>query len=239
MHPSYSVSSEALRSQLEIISNLNFSTITLDELSKGQDYISSAKRLVLSFDDGYISNYLFAFPAVKDRGMVGTFFCAVSLIGKKNMMTWSHLREMAAEKMSVQSHGFLHRPLATLKKKEIYEDLRISKHELENNLGQKVSYLSLPHGSFNKYVINAAREIGYNGICTSSIGYNKGHAYLLKRILVRSEYSLDKYEELITGRSSLSLLRFSEKMKSLIKNTIGHGNYLKLYHSFIRIGKNK
>ena len=50
------------------------------------------------------------------------------------MMTWSNLKEMISEGMSVQSHGFSHRPLASLSKEEIYEDLKRSKTELEENL---------------------------------------------------------------------------------------------------------
>jgi len=235
MHPSYFVASETFRAQLQVISSLSFLAITLAELSKRQENMDNSKRVIVCFDDGYVGNYLQAFPALKERGMVATFFCAVGLVGQKNMMSWSQLKEMASEGMSIQSHGFSHKPLASLNKMQIYEDLRISKDKLENNLGEKVSYLSLPHGSFNRYVIHAAKEIGYDRICISLIGYNKGHEYCLKRILVRSDYGPEKYEALITGQSNFILPKFSQKMKSLIKSTMGHGNYLRLYHYFYGI----
>jgi len=235
IHPSYFVSAETFRSQLQSISNLHLLAITLAELSKHHENIDNAKKVILSFDDGYVGNYLCAFPELKAQGMVATFFCAVSLIGKKNMMTWSNLKEMISEGMSVQSHGFSHRPLASLSKEEIYEDLKRSKTELEDNLGERVAYLSLPHGSFNRHVISAAKEIGYEKICTSLIGYNTGDEYLLRRILFRSDDNPQKYEKLITGRYNFLFPKFIEKMKTAIKNSIGHGNYLRLYHYFHKI----
>ncbi len=229
-HPSYFVSSRALRSQLQIISDLNYRTISLDDLSKENRCADNSKKIILSFDDGYISNYLCTFPAIRNQDMVATFFCPVALVGEKNMMSWSQLKEMASEGMSIQSHGFSHRPLASLNKTEIYEDLRISKNELENNLGERVSYLSLPHGSSNSYVIKAAKEVGYKRICSSSIGYNKGNEYCLRRILIRSEYDLAKYQEIVSGEVNFSFLKLSYKAKLLLKSMIGHQNYLNVYH---------
>lgn len=236
MHPSYFVSLEAFESQLQVIADFNLLPITLCELSKDKEKTNNSKKIIiLSFDDGYVGNYLHAFPALKEQRMTATFFCAVGSVGQKNMMAWSQIKEMASQGMSIQSHGFSHKPLASLNEKDIYEDLRISKKELENKLGEKVSYLSLPHGSFTRYVIQAAKEIGYERICTSLIGYNKGHEYCLKRILVRSDYGPEKYEALITGQSNFILPKFCQEMKSLIKNTMGHENYLKLYHYFYGI----
>lgn len=230
MHPSYFVSSKAFKEQLQLISDLNLSTISMDDLTKTE----TSGNIILSFDDGLIGNYLYAFPAIKEQGMVATFFCAVSLIERKGMMTWSQLKEMAREGMSIQSHGYSHRPLASLSKREIWEELKRSKDELEDRLGNKVSYLSLPHGSFNEYVITTAKEIGYNKICTSLIGYNKGDEYLLKRIFTSSEYDLHKYKEIITARHNFVFLQFTQKIKSLIKDIVGHQNYLNLYDLLIR-----
>ena len=230
MLPSYFVSSKLFRAQLQLISNLNISTISLNGLTK----IEGAGKIIISFDDGLIGNYFYAFPAIKEHGMVATFFCAVSLIGKKGMMTWSQLKDMARENMSIQSHGFSHKPLASLSKKEILDELKRSKVELEDRLGNKVSYLSLPHGSFNDYVINASKEIGYERICTSLIGYNKGDEYLLKRIFVNSEYDLNKYERIITAQYNFAFLKLTQKIKTLIKDTVGHQNYLALYDLLAR-----
>ena len=235
MHSSYYVALDAFKSHLQLLAKLKFQTLTLDELPGPED---DGSRIILSFDDGYIGNYLHAFPAIKSHEMTATFFCAVSLIGKKNMMTWSQLKEMMAEKMSIQSHGYSHRPLASLNRKEIYDELKRSKNELENRLGVKVPFLSLPHGSASKYVINAAKEIGYEKICTSSIGYNKGDEFCLRRILASSQFDLRKFEEIITGKTDFSLASFSKGVKQVIKNIIGHKNYLGMYH-FVNKLRNK
>ena len=130
---------------------------------------------------------------------------------------------------------FSHKPLASLKKEKIYDELKRSKSELEDRLGVKVSYISLPHGSFNHYVIKTAREVGYEKVCTSEVGYNNGYEYLLKRINIRSEYSMKTFSDIITGRYSFTFLRYAQHFKLSMKNIVGHDNYLKAYHLFVKM----
>lgn len=235
MHPSYYIALDSFKSHLQLISELKIQTLKLDDLPGPED---KGPKIILSFDDGYIGNYLHAFPAIKSHEMTATFFCAVSLIGKRDMMTWSQLREMTAANMSIQSHGFSHRPLASLNRREIYDDLKKSKYELEDKLGVKVPFLSLPHGSASKYVIDTAKEIGYDRICTSSIGYNKGDEFCLRRILASSQHDLHKFEEIITGKTDFTLANYSRGVKQVIKNIVGHKNCLSIYH-FINKLRNK
>jgi peptidoglycan/xylan/chitin deacetylase (PgdA/CDA1 family) len=228
IHPSYMVPLESFNNQLELIAASSISSLTIGEISESARKSDAA--VALTFDDGYLGNYSLAFPSLAQRQMKATFFCAVSLIGRPYMMDWTHLREMAAAGMSIQSHGLSHKPLASLAKKELDRELRQSKSELEQNLGQEVACVSLPHGSYNRAVVKAAADMGYRSICTSVPGYNRGHEFLLRRVNVRSEFDLEKFRSIVSGKQSFVLSNMVLMLKSLVKNMIGHETYLRIYH---------
>ena len=63
------------RHQIEFFKN-TFSVVTMEEViaaSKGETILPN-KALLLTFDDGYIDNYTYAFPILKEYGMQGSFF---------------------------------------------------------------------------------------------------------------------------------------------------------------------
>ena len=122
MHTSYLIEPDVFSSQLDLLKKMHINTLSIDDLFSVNSSINKTKKILITFDDGFIGNYNFAFPVLKKRGMNAVFFCAVSAIGKKNMMTWTNLREMVSENMSVQSHGYSHKPLASLPKRDVYND---------------------------------------------------------------------------------------------------------------------
>lgn len=55
----------------------NFHVVTMEQVVEAwniKDGVLPENALLLTFDDGYIDNYLTAFPLLKERGMQGSFF---------------------------------------------------------------------------------------------------------------------------------------------------------------------
>lgn len=62
--------------QLDFFQN-NFNVVTMEQVIEAwnsQNGSLPENALLLTFDDGYIDNYLTAFPLLKERGMQGSFF---------------------------------------------------------------------------------------------------------------------------------------------------------------------
>lgn len=232
MHHSYYVSAKNFTTHLDIIKELGRMTVPLDLLHNKSD--KGLKKeplpLVVSFDDGHVGNYEIAFPLLAAKDMTGVFFCATSLIGKEKMLSWRQIREMSDSGMSIQSHSVSHLPLASLNKEEITYELQASKEILEDKTGKPVSFLSLPHGSYNTFTLTAAKKSGYKSICTSIFGYNSGTEYCLNRILLSSGYSMEDFRDIVTTAYSFQAMRMKQKMKYTVRELIGHRNYLRLYH---------
>ena len=82
---SATISPEAFRKQIQALSDAGYNAISLDQL---RDYVYNgtplpAKPIVLTFDDGYLSNYADAFPVLKEYNMKAT----ISSIGVPSART--------------------------------------------------------------------------------------------------------------------------------------------------------
>ncbi len=62
----------------------NFDVLTFSELYHALQVSSLPKRpLIITFDDGYRDNYLYAYPIIKRHGLPATFFLTTGYIGHK------------------------------------------------------------------------------------------------------------------------------------------------------------
>jgi hypothetical protein len=76
---------------------------------------------------------------------------------------WDALRKMAAEGLSVCSHGNLHALVNRLTPEELVEDLSVSKQRIETELGDAAPppVFAYPAGGLNRRTIAAVGEAGY------------------------------------------------------------------------------
>jgi peptidoglycan/xylan/chitin deacetylase (PgdA/CDA1 family) len=152
---------------LQYLKEHNFVIVSASKLLKIERLSAYNKYIVITFDDGWVGNYLFAYPLLKEFGFKATFFISPQLIGKEGYLTWDQLREMSKNGMDIQSHGLSHKPLGTLSREELETEILQSKEVIKNNTGVNVSLLSLPHGSKSLY-LNKILEINYFKACFSS-----------------------------------------------------------------------
>ena len=113
------ISVDTFRAQIEALHEAGFKTVSLQQL---YDYVHFGtelpeKPIVLTFDDGYFSNYEYAFPILQEYDMQATIFAIGVSVGKDNYKDTDHAmtphfgadeaREMVDSGLiSVQSHTF-------------------------------------------------------------------------------------------------------------------------------------
>lgn len=101
------------------------------------------------------------------------------------IVSWEAAREMSDNGITLGSHTASHCLLSEAEPREVLDELRRSKAELERGLGKKVEHLAYPDGRYNSFVVDAARACGYRSACTTQDFINKigGNPYLLGRQL--------------------------------------------------------
>lgn len=147
-----------------------------------------SRPIMISFDDGYLDNYLNAYLLLRKYGMTAAFYIITSLVGAEDRLAAGHIREMAANGMSIGSHTVSHRQLGDLGTEEATNEMSLSRLYLEGLLQKPVQFIAYPKGSYNESTGAVARETGYWGGFsilpgTCSRGTN---SYMLRRIPVFS-----------------------------------------------------
>lgn len=130
--------------------------------------------IIVTFDDGYLSNYEVAYPILKELEIPATIFVVTDTVGavggegKVNYshFTWEQAKEMVDSGLiDIQSHTNDHVKLGTLNRDAVNFELRKSKYLIEKNLDITCDIIAYPYGSYNDSVIEASHKAGYKAQC--------------------------------------------------------------------------
>ncbi len=168
--------------QMKYLYDNGYKTATLEELEKfiKGEILLPKKTVVLTFDDGYLSNYLYAYPILKKYDFKAAIFVVTSTIcdspeeytpDKSTHLSWKEMKE-GGYRFSYQSHTHnLHQLnmdkksyLMTHSYDDIVQDLRISKDKLN------ADFFAYPYGFYDEDIIITLKRIGFKMAFTVTNG---------------------------------------------------------------------
>lgn len=164
----------------------------LDLVRESGLHASSVRRLLdapaprgvaFTFDDGHVSN-AWAAEALHRAGASGDFFVNSAHVGTPGFLDWAALREMADAGMSIQSHGHQHRYLDELDAAAVDDELRRSKQTIEDRIGHAVTLFAPPGGRVAPGLLQTARRLGYDAVCSSRVDVWNGRANEVPRFAI-------------------------------------------------------
>jgi peptidoglycan/xylan/chitin deacetylase (PgdA/CDA1 family) len=139
---------------------------------------------IITFDDGWKSQYDVAWPIMKKFGYPFTLFIYTEGVrgghfGGGEAITWEQLAEMRDAGIDIQAHSETHqdlrKPYDKVAKKKLsppeYEqwlqnEVGRSKETLEQRLGIKVNCFAVPYGFYNQHIKEIATRAGYEAMFT-------------------------------------------------------------------------
>lgn len=174
-HSSYAVRASDFRRQMEYLMSRGYAAVTLDELLEKDRRPSSgtSKRVLITFDDGYLDNYTNAFPILNDLGLPAVIFLVADFSRRTNwwdtplgvpearLLDPSHIEEMAAGRIEFGSHTLTHRSLPGLDDAALGEELRASRKAIEQVARKPVRAFSYPYSHVDHRVKLAVQDAGY------------------------------------------------------------------------------
>lgn len=190
---------------------------------KGDEFLylmqnSSEKRnkcVLITFDDGFLDNYIYAYPILKKYKIRAMLFVATEFICDYDikperfklkehkdlwnivfsdrkyevMCTWNEIKEMEADGVfDIQSHGHSHRIPEFIRKNDyekIENDLKLSSEIIQSYCNKEPNHLAWPKGKYNEKTLDIAKRIGYKVLYTTERGINKGDLLGIKRIAAK------------------------------------------------------
>jgi peptidoglycan/xylan/chitin deacetylase (PgdA/CDA1 family) len=211
------------RRQMKYLHDEGFYTPTLSELEafvKGQADLPE-KSVILTFDDGYESNYIYAFPILKQYNLKAVINLIGALIPEKNgefdpqvltylshaqlkQMTDSGLVEIGSHTYDLHKKDARNRSMVSVyDKQKITDDFQMLNSKLQELLGDSPVVIAYPYGVFNDKTIEASKEAGYTLGFTIQRGYVKPGDDLLKlnRFAVPPSMEFSEFVEVVAGSS--------------------------------------
>ncbi|MBE6066274.1 MAG: polysaccharide deacetylase family protein [Clostridium lundense] len=200
------LSKDLFEAQMKFLKDKNYTTLSLDEL---YDFIASnkpipQKSVVLTFDDGYVDNYLNAYPILKKYNFRATIFVITDNVDKySHTINSSQIKEMSLNGIDIMSHTEKHEDLSTLNYDNQLYTMKTSQKFLEKVLDKKVNYIAYPYGRWNKDTLKAAKDSGHTmAFSTSGTWTDKSDGiYKLDRVYISSNFDLTEFERRLANRN--------------------------------------
>jgi len=119
------------------------------------------RGVVITFDDGWATQYHFAFPTLRRLGLTATFFVYTNGIARDHVfMSWDEVRELRDAGMTIGSHSRSH-PLLTDANVSLTDEVEGSRELITRNLGTAPDFFAYPYGEWNQRVAAAVKAAGY------------------------------------------------------------------------------
>lgn len=222
--PVYSVTPDAFAQQLDALLARGFRSVRLGEPPAGRD-------VLITFDDGDVSNVEVALPLLRERGMTAEFFVTSDFVGTAGMLSPADVRTLSEAGMGIGSHGRSHRFLEDLDDGELVAELRDSRELLQRLTGEPIDAIALPGGRGAERERRVALELGYRHLLGSVPGRNArprpGH--WMQRFAVTRHMSVDDVVSRVTWRGLAPRVAVARhRLLQVPKRLLGNAGYERL-----------
>ncbi len=233
-HPAYFCTDAAFEEQMKYLVREGYHTISLDDFmafQAGQESLPS-KPIILTFDDGFATNYQYAFPILKKYGLTATIFVTLDPNCRNfqkwrkadRPLTYEEIQEMSDYGISIESHSMTHPYLSKLAPQSARWELEESKHRLEEILKKPIRYIAIPSGAYSGIVKHLIDQIGYKAAFCMLKGTNNkiSDRLALRRLVIGRDFNLEDFRRVLQPAGAIHL-RLAGSLQNTLLAVLGPG----------------
>ncbi|HEX3512096.1 MAG TPA: polysaccharide deacetylase family protein [Solirubrobacteraceae bacterium] len=173
--PGLYVPPEEFAAQMHALKEAGWHAVTMDQMraywTRGTP-LGAGKPIVLSFDNGYHSQYSQALPVLRSIGWVGVENIQLSgLPPSQGGLSESEVKGLLAAGWELDTQGISHADLITLGAEALHEQVAVARTTLQRRYHVPVDWFCYPSGHYDATVIAAVRAAGYVGSTTVVPGW--------------------------------------------------------------------
>jgi peptidoglycan/xylan/chitin deacetylase (PgdA/CDA1 family) len=186
-YPQLYVRPRDFRLQMAWLARHGYHAVTLDQAYAYWHGASTLPRkpVVISFDDGYLSQYTRAFPVLRRRRWPGVLNMEVNFLDTVGGLLPWRVRSLIESGWELDAHTITHPDLTTLAPAELWREVDGSRVRLRRRFHVPVSFFCYPAGRYDSTVIAAVRRAGFLGATTTTYGVARPpHYYTLDRVRI-------------------------------------------------------
>jgi peptidoglycan/xylan/chitin deacetylase (PgdA/CDA1 family) len=188
--PGLYVPRDEFLAQMQALKAAGWHAVTMDQLeaywTRGTS-LGPGKPVVLSFDNGYASQYNNALPILKSLGWVGVENLQLQgLPPDQGGLTDAQVRGLVAAGWELDTQGINHADLITLGTSDLQYQVATARQMLRSQYGVPANWFCYPSGHYNATVIAEVKAAGFVGSTTVVPGWagRQQNRYALPRLRV-------------------------------------------------------
>jgi peptidoglycan/xylan/chitin deacetylase (PgdA/CDA1 family) len=173
--------------QMRALARAGYAAVTLREAFDAWSGRGGFPRrpIVISFDDGYRSQYRSGFPVLRRLGWPGVLNLELRNVGDDGI-TVREVERLVEAGWEVDSHTLTHPDLTAVDGAQLRRELAGSRRELQRRFGVRADFFCYPAGRYDDRVVAAVRAAGYEGATTTVDGFaRRSEPFTLPRLEVR------------------------------------------------------
>lgn len=196
------VTPDVFAGQMSYLFDEGYQALSIDELLEciNGNKVINEKAVVITFDDGWLDNLVYAVPILANHMFRAAFFIITARVDAASAKTidpvlvvpnhetskkliesgqadrvvldWNTIKKLERSGLyRFYSHTVNHLRCADLGDDVLQAELADSKQRIEKELRRKCDYLCWPYGSFSHDALKRAAAVGYKGFFTTIDGF--------------------------------------------------------------------
>jgi len=159
----YIVPVARFKEQMQMLNDSGFHTILPAQLVA---YVEKGERLpekpvLITFDDGSVSQYDNALPELQKHGFIATFFIMTVALNRKDYLSIEQVKELVKQGHTIGCHTWDHHSVTRYKSTDWLVQVKKPTVELEHITGGQIAYFAYPFGLWNASAVDELKKYGF------------------------------------------------------------------------------